>query len=229
MLKEIYIIEDLQGNKLKDLLSFAESRSDKMSISRFYYQGKLTIEEFNQMQAEFKESLIECDRQNRIYYINNNNMVKDIFAQDMSMEKGEEADKLFFQMLEQESNDFYNQCKFEDFINGEQERFDDNSSDFITVKITRCTPVNIGPVCEMCYYILGETYRDITTNMKKLFEIPYHIKNSEFEDLIMYNGDRAVLAIHSHECTAYMKLEDDEYEALLKLGIPHDLFRDEEC
>jgi len=218
-MKKVLLYENLTGNKLMDLLSFVDSKSDRMSITRFHYNGMLTIEEYNQMQMEFRSLLIEDIKQLRLNYIENKDGYRDRLRENYSLNTEEEEEDFFNDMLE----DFCNTCKYEDFIDDKHERYSEETTDFLYVKVTRCTPVTIGPVCELCFFTLGETYKKIISNIQKLFEMPYYIKNNKFEDLALYNGERKVLAICSHEGFALMDLDDDEYEEFSKLDISHDI------
>ncbi|MBU3190213.1 hypothetical protein K9O30_13990 [Clostridium bowmanii] len=75
----------------------------------------------------------------------------------------------------------------------------------------------------MCYFIIGDIFKKLMSNMSKLFVYPYQIEGTEFEDLIFYKEERIILAICAHEHFAYMDLEDDEYEEFAKLNILHEL------
>ncbi|MBW9155152.1 hypothetical protein [Clostridium tagluense] len=73
----------------------------------------------------------------------------------------------------------------------------------------------------MCYFIIGDVFRNLMSTMSKLFVYPHQIEGTEFEDLTFYKEERIILAICAHEGFAYMNLEDDEYEEFSKLNILH--------
>lgn len=77
-MKEFSIYEDLQGDKLKDLLLFVTGISDKMSLAR-YYKRKLTQEQFNQIQNEYKVFIHEEDKRRRLYYKENGCLLGYVF------------------------------------------------------------------------------------------------------------------------------------------------------
>ncbi|SDH43350.1 hypothetical protein [Desulfosporosinus hippei] len=221
-MKKFDVYQNIEGNNLKQLLLFVGKYSNKMSFAR-YYEGKLTEEEFNQLQMEYKESILEEDKKNRLHYKENVNGYRDrinnFCRTDMNVE--EYAEKYFNHLLEQDIMSC--NLNYERFEKGKYEPYKRTSTDFLYVKYTRRTPVTRGPVFEMCFFMVGETYRKLLLNMNKLFEYPYQIEGGEFEDLTFYKEERLLLAICSHERYAYMNLEDDEYQEFLKLDILSDL------
>jgi len=75
-LKRVYIHENLNGMKLTELISFAGKISNIMSLAR-YYSGKLTEEQFNQIQLEYKSLILEEDKKRRKDYHENINGCRD--------------------------------------------------------------------------------------------------------------------------------------------------------
>lgn len=218
-MKCIFINEELQGRELNELLLFVGKISDKMSFAR-YYNGKLNQDEFNKMQLEYKSVILEKNKEKRIIYKKNINGYKDridaLCGAKMSVEE------YFNHQLEQEIQ-MCNSLDYENFKNGQYEHYQGSCTDFLYLKYTRNTPVTSGPVFEMCFFMIGDTYNNLLSNMKKLFEYPYKIEGSEFEDLTFYKGERSVLAICSHEHFALMDLEENEYKEFEKLRIPFEL------
>lgn len=218
-MKKVMIHENLQGEKLKELLSFVAKKSNKMSLAR-YYEGKLTQEEFNKMQTEYKALILEEDKRNRVNYNENINgyreLINDFYDTEIEVEE-------YFNNHLKQGLESYTSLKYEEFRNGKCERYNAKTQDLLYVKFTRDTPVTRGPVFEVCYFKLGEIFRKLVSNMNNLFEYPNYIENIEFEDLVFYNGERVALAICSHENFAYMDLEDERYEELLELSILEDM------
>jgi hypothetical protein len=115
------------------------------------------------------------------------------------------------------------QLENQGFLNEKYEHFNAKTADFLHTKFTRVTPESSGPLFEMCYFIIGDTFRKLMSNMSKLFAYPHQIEGTEFEDLTFYKEERIILAICAHENFAYMNLEADEYEKLVKLNILHEV------
>lgn len=215
----VSIRKNIRGQKLKDLLSFACRNSDKISIAK-YYHGNLTLQEFDQIQDEFKRVILENDKENRLNYQENKNGYRDKLHERSVISTKEDADKYFNDALEQEI-EILNGLKYEHFINKKNERYHGNKKDYIHSRFTRITPVTMGPVFEVCYFSIGDTFKEIVTNLNNLYEYPYSIETFEFEDLCFYKEEREILAICSHEGFAYMVLEDGEYKEFSELHVLH--------
>lgn len=218
-MKNININKNLQGQKLKELLLFAGRRSNKMSLAR-YYDGNLTKEEFNQIQMEYKASIFEEDKKRRLRYKENTNGFRDCINEFYGTKMNEE--KYFNDCLEQDLRS-YSVLGSVDLQNRKHKSDYTKVLDCTYVKYTRRTPVTAGPIFEICYFQLGDTFKDLILKMDKLFEYHHYIEDTEFEDLTFYNKDRIILATCSHEGFAYMNLEDEEYEELLELSILDDM------
>lgn len=220
-MKKFSINEDLQGDKLKDLLLFVTGISDKMSLAR-YYKGKLTQEQFNQIQKEYKAFIHEEDKSRRLYYKENIDGFRDVVN---SYYNGEtEVEEYFYVLLEQDL-ECYNSLNYKNFNENSEpyELYYGKTDDFLYSRLTRNTPVTMGSVFEMSYYELGDTVRKLISSMPNLFQYSHYIENTRFEDLTFYNGERVVLAICPHENFANMNLEDEEYEEFSKLCILQDI------
>lgn len=218
-MKRVYIHENLEGMKLTELISFAGKISNIISFAR-YYNGKLTEEEFNRIQLEYKSLILEEDKIRRRDYHENINGCQD----KLSALRGDEIrlEEYFNRQIEGDMLS-YNLLKYDNFQNGNGEPYITMGDDFLYTKFTRRTPVTRGPVFEMCFFIIGETYGKLLSSMNKLYEYPYQIEGYEFEDLTFYQGEWPVLAICSHEQFAYLDLEDDEYLEFAKLDILHNV------
>ncbi len=223
-MKEIFINEDLQGKELNELLLFIGRKINKLSLSRYYY-GNLTQEEFNQMQLEDKPLILAGDKQRRLDYNENINGYRDLINDYCGTEM--DAEEYLNHILEQDiefcTSVGYEafQLEYEEFQNEKYEHFNAKTADFLYTKFTRVTPATKGPLFEMCYFIIGDIFKKLMSNMSKLFVFPYQIGDTEFEDLTFYKEERIILAICAHEHFAYMNLEDDEYEEFAKLNILH--------
>jgi protein-arginine kinase activator protein McsA len=214
-MKSVCIIDDLEGEKLKELLLFVIGKSNKMSLERVY-RGKLTDEEFNQMQVQYKEFIFDEDKKRRLYYKENINGYRERINKYYSGET--KAEKYFDAVLEQELEN-YKSINHQDFNNGNFKPYCGKTSDLLNVSFTRIRPTGYGGVSEICYFKLGDTVRKVISNMHKLFQYPHYIENTKFEDLTFYKGERVVLAICQHEGFANLNFEDDEYEEFSKLSI----------
>ncbi|MBZ9624779.1 hypothetical protein G9F71_018180 [Clostridium sp. FP2] len=223
-MKNVFINEDLQGKELNELLLFVGGKINKLSLSRYYF-GKLTQEEFNQMQSEDKPLILAQDKQRRLDYIENINGYRDLINDYCDTEM--DAEECLNHILEQDIGfctslgyeEF--QLENEEFQNEKYEHFNAKTADFLYTKFTRMTPASRGPLFEMCYFIIGDVFRNLMSTMSKLFVYPHQIEGTEFEDLTFYKEERIILAICAHEGFAYMNLEDDEYEEFSKLNILH--------
>jgi hypothetical protein len=226
-MKKVFINENLNGNELNELLLFVGRKSNKLSLSRSYL-GKLTQEEFNQMQLEDKSLILAEHKQSRLDYNENINGYRDLiddYYSDTEMDVEEylnhhfEEELAYFTSLGYEA--FQLEC--EEFQDEKYENFNARTADFLYTRFTRVTPVTKGPAFEMCYFILGDIFRDLMSNISKLFVYPHQIEGTEFEDLTFYKEERTILAICAHEHFAYMNLEDDEYDEFEKLNILHEV------
>ncbi|MBZ9634042.1 hypothetical protein [Clostridium sp. FP1] len=225
-MKKIFINEDLNGKELNELLLFVGRKCNKLSLSRDHL-GKLTQEEFNQMQLEDKSLILAEHKQSRLDYNENINGYRDLIDDycDTEMDAEEYLNHHFEEELAYFTSLGYEafQLEGEEFQDEKYEDFNAKTADFLYTKFTRVTPVSRGPAFEMCYFIIGDTFRKIMSNMSKLFVYPHQIEATEFEDLTFYKEERIILAICAHEHFAYMNLEDEEYEELAKLNILHEV------
>ena len=226
-MKKVFINEDLHGKELNELLLFVGRKINKLSLARYYY-GKLTQEEFNQMQLEDKSLILAEHKQIRLDYNENISGYRDLiddYCRDTEMDAEEylnhhfEEELAYFTSLGYEA--FQLEC--EEFQDEKYENFNARTADFLYTKFTRVTPVTKGPEFEMCYFILGDIFRNLMSNISKLFVYPHQIEGTKFEDLTFYKEERTILAICAHEHFAYMNLEDDEYDEFEKLNILHEV------
>ncbi|MCB2358747.1 hypothetical protein [Clostridium estertheticum] len=221
-MKKVFINENLNGNELNELLLFVGRKSNKLSLSRSHL-GKLTQEEFNQMQLEDKSLILAEHKQSRLDYNENINGYRDLIDDycDTKMDAEEYLNHHFEEELAYFTSLGYEafQLEGEEFQDEKYEDFNARTADFLYTKFTRVTPVSRGPAFEMCYFILGDIFRKLMSNMSKLFVYPHQIEGTEFDDLTFYKEERTILAICAHEHFAYMNLENDEYEELKRLNI----------
>jgi hypothetical protein len=218
-MKKVIIRENLKGKILNDLLLFTGKRSNKMSLVK-YHHGNLTIEEFGQMQMEYHKLILTEDIKRRQDYFGNIDGYRE-WVKNISLAKTkEEAIKYLDVILEEEMGVY--SIKYEDYAHLEYVRYNGKASDFLYAKFTRYTPVTVGPVFEMCYFSLGETYEKILSGIHELFEYPIIIDNEQFEDLAFYSDDRVVLALCSHERFSLLNLFDEEYKEFSELDILHE-------
>lgn len=222
-MKKIFINENLNGNELNKLLLFIGRKSNRLSLSRGYF-GKLTQEEFNEMQLEDRSLILAEHKQRRLDYNENINGYRELIDNyyiDMEMDAEEylnhhfEEELAYFTSLGYEA--FQLEC--EEFQDEKYKNFNARTADFLYTKFARVTPVTKGPVFEMCYFTLGDIFRNLISNISNLFAYPHKIEDTEFEDLTFYKKERTILAICAHEHFAYMNLEDKEYDKFEKLNI----------
>lgn len=219
---KVYINKDLEGKELKDLLLFVSNISNKMSLAR-YYNGKNTLEEFNEMQKEYKKYILD-EYELRCYnYKENVDGYKERLMMFSWIKTDEDAYQHFSGMLEQDLENF---ATLEERMDYCEERipYPNMPSDFLYHNFTRTSSVTRGPVFEMFYYNIGVTFDKLRMNVKTLFEFPYNINDFPVEDMCLYKDNYKKLAICSHEKYAFMELDEGEYNKFLEFKMEHEAF-----
>lgn len=192
------IKSNLKKEKLKELLEEVKALSDSVSIAR-YYEGRMSQDEFNQMQTAFK-AYISHEHDTRLNkYFNNVEGYKDDLDSVFHFEN-EQAARNYFEELFNQEMDIYESCQYCEFENGKKENLNIPNEYLIKREITRLSPVIIGPVFEILTFSM-DNFDEVVSSMKKLFST-YKIYGSEFEDLCCYRNDEVIFKICSHEAYA---------------------------
>jgi hypothetical protein len=214
-MKFVSIDKNLKGENLNTFLEFLGKHGTKMSITR-YYRGKLTKDDFDQVQKEYSEYIYQEHTRRYSAYKDNKEGYK--VRIDNMIGSSDKAESYFQAVLEQELN-MLNDLTYENVVS---ENFNDTkfeSEDLIEIKYTRRTPVTRGPLFEVCYFNMGGVFRQLSNEMTSLYQFPYYIHGQEFENMTIYNDERILLAICSHEQFDFMNVTDEEYEELMTLNI----------
>lgn len=201
---EKLIETNLKKNKLLQLLDEVESRSDHFSITR-YFNDYMSEEEFNNMQQEYLDTIMHEHHQRLNDYDQNIDGYKDEIHKLFYFKSEQEAKEYFNELFNQDM-DAYQSIKYIEFENKKPVQLNIPDEYLIQRKITRITPVTIGPVLEV-YTFSMDAFSDIKTAMKKLFS-QYKVYGGVFEDLCLYHGENIVLRICSHESYAYVDEKD---------------------
>ncbi len=195
---------NLKKKKLELLLDEAATRSDRFSITR-YFDDYMSEDEYNTMQQEFMDAIME-DHRRRVYdYENNVNGYYDELNKLFYFRNNDEAKEYFDELLNQDL-EAYQSIQYIEFENKKPASLNIPEEYLIERKLTRISPVTTGPVFEIFTFSM-ENFDDIKKAMKKLFS-QYKIYGGVFEDLCLYNGDNYILKICSHEGYAYYDEKD---------------------
>lgn len=190
-----YIETNLKKKELQDFLQTIKIKSQTITIER-YYEGYMSIEEFEHMQSELKQKITH-DYEKRIHdYQNNIEGYRDEMNNVFHFLNDEEANS-YFQELFNQDMDVYNEYQYCEFEHQKNIKLDIPDDVLIERRLTRISPVSVGPVFE----ILTLSVRALETimpQMKKLFS-SFKVYGGEFEDLCCYDEKGATLLINSHE------------------------------
>lgn len=225
MLK-ISINEDVSDVKLNELMDFVIKRSDTVSVSR-YYTGFLDMAEFEQMQESYREHIYKENASRREAYTSNRNDYQVKISSMLHSDTEQEANSYFDELLEQDLSMFEG-LQYDSFSEEPDKKFTSQSDEFKKTKYTRFTPVTMNPVFEMCFFQLGQVSASIINKMKDLYDFPYLIDGTAFEDIAFYKNDKIILAVCSHERFAYLNLAENDYKSFEELGIAHEKYGTEE-
>ncbi len=195
---------NLKKKKLQELLDDAESRSDHFSITR-YFNDYMSEEEYNNMQEEFMNAIMDDHHRRLDDYDNNVNGYRDELNKLFYFKNDNDAKSYFDELLNQDL-EVFNSIQYVEFENKKIVTLTIPDEYLIEKKLTRISPVNVGPVFEI-YTFSMEAFDDIKTSMKKLFS-QYKVYGGVFEDLCLYDGNDSILKICSHEGYAYYAKKD---------------------
>ena len=213
----VYINKDLSENLVRKLFCFTTNISNSISLARYYY-GRFSRIEYEAIQNEYKDLILEEDKERRINYMNNTTGYKERLSQVLGIQDMKAADKYFDELLEQDMISL-NHFSLKE---GRMPRFITNSGAYLYTRYTRISPVTRGPVFEICYFDLNLFDKELFL-LKHLFAYPTYINDVAFEDITFYGDNRVVLAICAHEQYAYLKLKEEEYKSFCTLKILHEV------
>lgn len=208
---ELY--QDIKGEKLQKMFEFLNSVSDRISIER-YCTERIPEEEFERVQREYKEHILDADKKRREEYVSDKDNIKRILEIRLGINSEKKAKKYFDELLEQEL-DVLNAVEND----GEERVVNPIEQDVIAKKYTRITPTTEGPIMQQYHIKIGELLKNIEENMTSIFSFPYSINNEEYENLTFYKGDKVVFSICSHENYASVMLDDAQKKEFQKMGI----------
>ena len=208
---ELY--QDIKGKKLQKMLDFLNIVSDRISIER-YCTERIPEEEFEKLQREYKEHILEADRKRRMEYSTDKKNIRKVLELRLGINSEKKAKQYFDELLEQEL-DVLNAVEND----GEERVVNPIEEDVITRKYTRITPTTEGPIMQQYYIKVGELLKRIEENMTSIFSFPYIINNEEYENLTFYKWNEVIFSICSHEKYACVMLEDSQKKELQEMGI----------
>ena len=201
--------QDIKGQKLEEIFKFLNSISDRISIER-YCAERIPEDEFEKVQREYKEHILETDRERREGYDIDKNGIRKALRKHLGIKNDKEANKYFDRLLEQDL-EVLNLVKND----GEKRAVNTITEDVITKKYTRVAATTQGPIMQQYYIKVGELLKRIEQGMTSLFSFPYHINNEEYENLTFYKNEKMIFSICSHE--KYAILNEDLRKELLKI------------
>lgn len=194
-----------------------------MSLAR-YYDGKYTIDDFNEMQRELRQGALDEYKLRCHKYKENIDGYKENLLESFTwLKTDEDVYEHFDGMLEQDI-EMVDMLENKKNLCEERAPYTNMPSDFLYHNFTRSSSVTRGPVFEMFYYNIDETFDKLRISIKTLFEYPYYINDFPLEDMCFYKDKFKKIAVCSHEGYAFMELSDDEYNEFLELKIEHDAF-----
>lgn len=190
-----YIETNLKKKELQDFMQEIKSKTQTITIER-YYEGYMSLEEFEHMQNEFKDK-ITSDYEKRIHdYQNNIDGYRDELNKVFHFTSDDEANN-YFQELFNQDMEVYEEYQYCEFENQKSKQLDIPNEIFIDRKLTRISPVTMGPVFEI-FTLSVNALETIIPQMKRLFS-SFKVYGGEFEDLCCYDEDKEILLICSHE------------------------------
>lgn len=81
-----------------------------------------------------------------------------------------------------------------------------------------------GYLFEICKFKKGwATLHQITSKMNCIYDRPYTIDDTEFDDIAFYNGNQLKVAISSKERFCFLDLTNEEFTNFVKLKLTHEL------
>jgi hypothetical protein len=213
----VYINENLSESKVRKLFEFAANISNTVSLARYYY-GRFSRMEFDAIQNEYKDLILEEDRTRRLHYRNDTANYRERLNHILGIKDVNAANQYFDELFNQDLislNHFSVQ-------EGKMPRFTTNNNAYLYTRYTRISPVTRGPVFELCYFDLSLLDKELILPTR-LFAYPIYINEVAFEDITFYGDNRVVLAICAHEQYAYLRLTEGEYRCFCGLNIMHEV------
>lgn len=211
----VYVNENLSESLVRKLFDFAADISNAISLARYYY-GRFSRVEYNAIQNEYKDHILEEDKERRLKYSENTAGYRDRLNHLLGIKSLEAADQYFDELFNQDMVSLNHFSVKE----GKMPRFTTNNSAYLYTRYTRISPVTRGPIFEVCYFDLTLFEKELIY-LKKLFAYPTYINDVAFEDITFYGDNRIVLAICAHEQYAYLMLKEEEYRNFCDLNILH--------
>lgn len=207
----VNIDQDVREDKQLLLLEHLVSLADKASVSR-YYNGYLSSNEFENIQNKYEGRLLKRAESRRVNYKENSNGFKDRID---SMYKTTERVMSYFDVLEMQEMELLESVTLDDY----RVHIDNPNIDgAISSNYTRASYVTEGPIQQIVYLEIEAAREYVISKIKGIFEFPYIISGQEFEDLVLYIGDRVLLAICSHEQLGHLFLHEEEAKKLVELN-----------
>lgn len=213
---KINIEKNLKGDKLTQLFEFAESYCDRFSLERDY-DGKMELDEYEAMQEELRAYFEHEDHQRRQHWKNDEDY-RERLAQLMKIRTDQEAEQYFADLYEQDiealGEAFYSEKSRPD------ERWEETLPDYISQRITRIGIGSIGGIYISMMFKVGDFYHQLVQDMKRLFDYP-KVRKCVYMNLVMYQGDQALLTVYHELCSAELELDQTQLEQFQMLNIPY--------
>ncbi|MBE5960884.1 MAG: hypothetical protein E7256_05790 [Lachnospiraceae bacterium] len=212
---------ELIGKELEKFLDFASKISDEFSVAR-YFNGVIPDEVLKSVHDEYKDMLIQGDRNRRKAFSENMEYRQRICEFTGSVEAAEE----YFDQLYQQDMEGLEEGLEEFFIPAEGDRsfetqrpFETEREDFLKSRFTRATLVTSGALFEVCYFRMGKTWNEVRNQLTDLFQYPIKIDETSFENPAFYRDGEAKIMVCSHDEVCTLDLTAQEAEEFKKLGI----------
>lgn len=211
---KVYLENNITTEQSQAFLQFIEGISDSISLSRYFHEA-IPEEELERINKDIKDALLAEDYDRRERFDNEIEYREKILGICGTEEK---ACIYFDGLLRQDMEAVDSFQTFED-----DEPYQTDRIDFIGKIFTRETFVTRGPLFEVCYFEMKETWKETKQQLRSLYTFPIMIDEIKFEDLAFYQAGQLKCAICSHENYGYMELSDKEFQAFRKLGIEYEV------
>lgn len=209
----IHIETELTGNELVRLFHFAEQICNGFSFSRNFY-GVLPEEEIALINQKYMSVIMEENKMRREKFKKDPDYHQRILE---FINSEEDAVKYFDDVYEQDM-----ECAKILSLDGNDEPYQTHRSDFIKKEFTRNTVVTRGPLFEVCYFAMQETWEEAKQQFQNLYTRPVIMDEIEFEDPTFYKDGRVKIAVCSHEHFCFMELTEEELQKFDQLGIQYE-------
>lgn len=213
----VFLNDEIIKEKIPSFFRFAGEISDCFTVSR-RFNGKIPKQLLNKINAELKEQILLEDTQRRDKYKKDDKYVREL-KQVMQINSKKQALKYFDDVKKHDLK-----AANSGSPSGECTEFKTDREDFIDVHYSKQSALSRGYLFEICKFKKdGQTLHQITSKMNCIYDRPYTIDDTEFDDIAFYNGNQLKVAISSKERFCFLDLTNEEFTNFVKLKLTHEL------